>query len=184
MWSDIQYLNYGTMKQIEAFHVLTKLNVFDDLQTYKPLLIGTIPIDIDISGSDLDIICEVLEPDEFIGRLTTLYSMKDCFTLRKTRIREIPSVVCNFNFNGLPIEIFGQPISVFQQNGYLHMEIEKRLLKIAGEQAKDGIRKLKKQGMKTEPAFCEYFQLEGEPYTKLISLGELSDFELKRMIKI
>jgi hypothetical protein len=49
MWSDIQYLNYGTMKQIEAFHVLTKLNVFNDLQTYKPLLIGTIPIDIDSS---------------------------------------------------------------------------------------------------------------------------------------
>lgn len=184
MWSDIQYLNYGTIKQIEAFHVLTELNVFEDLKTYKPLLVGTIPLDIDISGSDLDIICEVVEPDEFIGRLTTLYTMQECFTVRKSSIREIPSVVSNFNFNGFPIEIFGQPIPVFQQNGYLHMDIEERLLKIAGEQAKEGIRKLKKQGVKTEPAFCEYFQLEGEPYNKLISLRELSDVELRCIIKI
>jgi hypothetical protein len=58
-FTTIDYLKNGNAKQRRAYEVLTKHKLFEKLKYYPPILAGTIPIEIDIEGSDLDIICEV-----------------------------------------------------------------------------------------------------------------------------
>ncbi len=57
-FKDITYLKEGTIRQKEAYKVLLELNIFELLKNFKPILLGTIPINIDIESSDLDIICQ------------------------------------------------------------------------------------------------------------------------------
>ncbi|MFF2089478.1 DUF4269 domain-containing protein [Paenibacillus sp. NPDC058174] len=183
-WADIQYLSQGTERQRDAFVCLSSLNVFESLSSYTPLLVGTIPIDIDIEESDLDIICEVRNFPHFTQALTTLYGTCNQFEIHQSIVQNQTAIVCNFNYEGFTIEIFGQGIPVLKQNGYLHMVIEYRLLVLAGRDAQDQIRQLKRLGLKTEPAFGEYFNIDGNPYTELLVIGELSDAALKEKFNL
>ena len=78
-----------------------------------------------------------------------------------------------------PIEIFGQNITTTEQNGYLHMIIEDRLLNLFGKKLIEQIIQLKSQGMKTEPAFAKILKLEGDPYLKLLEFNNWTDDELR-----
>lgn len=53
---DISYLKTGTERQRKAYQVLTERAILENLAQYNPILTGTIPINIDIENSDLDII--------------------------------------------------------------------------------------------------------------------------------
>jgi len=184
-WKDIRYLNQGTERQKLAFKCLSSLNIFEDLSSFSPLLVGTIPINIDIEESDLDIICEVQNYSRFANVLETLYRKYNRFEIHQTSIHvESSVIVCNFNYEGFNIEIFGQDCPVVEQNGYLHMIIEYRLLALAGLDARDKIRQLKRLGLKTEPAFGKYFNIGGNLYTELLTLGNLSDSELKKKFNL
>jgi hypothetical protein len=55
----IDYLKDGNERQKKAYEVLTKYRIFEKLKDYSPILAGTVPIEIDINGSDLDIILDV-----------------------------------------------------------------------------------------------------------------------------
>ena len=171
--------------------MLQALDVFNRLRVYNPILAGTFPIGVDIEHSDLDIICEV-------GRLAAenkargLAAFEDIvreaygecseFRIERTVVRDIPTVFARFVFDGLPIDIFGQPQPVSEQNAYRHLVVEARLLEISGNRARREIRKLKRNGLKTEPAFARYFHLEGDPYEVLFGLSLLEDSELKKAI--
>ena len=61
---DIEYLKDGNYKQRKSYEILNASNLFNILEKYNPVLAGTIPIDIDIDKSDLDIVCEV---KDFMG---------------------------------------------------------------------------------------------------------------------
>ena len=71
----------------------------------------------------------------------------------------------------MPVELFAQPRPVEEQNGYLHLIAEARLLREGGEEALQAIRQLKFEGVKTEPAFGQYFCLPGDPYESLVNAG-------------
>jgi hypothetical protein len=58
------------------------------------------------------------------------------------------------------------------------MAVEARLLALGGEEARVKIQELKRAGLKTEPAFAQYFQLAGNPYQALLHLAQRSDDEL------
>jgi len=97
------------------------------------------------------------------------------------------SVICRFSAYGFEFEIFGQPISPTEQYGYLHMLSEYRLLAwsevLTGRaKAREEIRKAKRSGEKTEPAFAKYFGLTGDPYLKLAELADASDEELRAIV--
>ena len=186
---DISYLQGGTKRQQAAYQALGRLKVFDILAGYSPLLVGTIPLDIDTAGSDLDIICQVKDSDhlDHLDQLAALlrvhFSSWPDFSLRQRQHNQLPVVVCNFTFSGFPIEIFGQPRPVKEQRAYRHMVVEARLLSLAGPAAKEAIRRLKRRGIKTEPAFGEYFALPGDPFETLLTLGETSDEALIDLIE-
>ena len=58
-WGDLTYLLHSTVTQQAAYHTLEALRVFPWPGHFDPMLVGTIPRDIDISGSDLDRVCSV-----------------------------------------------------------------------------------------------------------------------------
>lgn len=76
-------------------------------------------------------------------------------------------VICNFQVESFPIEIFAQNKPTTQQNAYLHMMAEYKILKEKGEEFKQKIIDLKKKGIKTEPAFGMLLNLEN-PYEDLL----------------
>jgi hypothetical protein len=45
--------------------------LFDILLAYDPVLAGTIPLDVDVPGSDLDIICCCADTDVFAAEVPT-----------------------------------------------------------------------------------------------------------------
>jgi len=182
-WHDITYLKLGNERQKNAYSVLNKLKIFKILREYNPTLVGTIPIEIDISESDLDIICEVYELEEFEELVIKSFNKYDNFHIERQTVKGLLTSIAYFGYSNFLIEIFGQPKSVIEQNGYRHMIVEKKLLEISGESARKQIKKLKKLGLKTEPAFAKYFNLKGDLFDELLKLSRLNKKELILFLK-
>ncbi|TYS67949.1 DUF4269 domain-containing protein [Sutcliffiella horikoshii] len=160
----------GKIQQQEAYSAIQELNILNDLHIYNPVLCGTLPIGIDVKDSDLDIIMEVRKLDIFANELHTLYADKENFTLKRTTIRGRDVVKANFMFRNFEFELFGQAQPVHNQFAYLHMKIEYELLQ-RDPSLREKVIRLKKQGYKTEPAFCKLLGISGDPYEGLISYG-------------
>lgn len=165
---DISYLQSGNEKQVKAYQVLTDYQVLEKLLPYQPILVGTIPINIDIERSDLDIICEISDQNEFISALKNLFRQEKEFTISKSP--KFEAIKANFIIDGFEIEIFGQNIPTTQQNAYRHMLIEHKILLEKGEAFRQQIINLKKQGYKTEPAFAKLLGIDGDAYEELLKL--------------
>ncbi|SIR11322.1 DUF4269 domain-containing protein [Chryseobacterium sp. RU33C] len=165
----INYLKDGNERQKKAYEILTKYRVFDKLKDYSPILAGTIPIEIDIEGSDLDLIFEVdLQFEEdFLDDLMWSRFIPYDVEVEYPIINGEKCITLNFMLDGFPIEIFGQNKPTTQQNAYLHMVAEYKILLKKGEKFKQKIIELKKQGIKTEPAFGLLLGLEN-PYEDLL----------------
>ena len=58
-WGDLTYLLRSTATQQDAYHPLEALRVFPFHGHCDPMLAGTIPLDMDIPGGDLDMVCAV-----------------------------------------------------------------------------------------------------------------------------
>ncbi|WP_416150691.1 DUF4269 domain-containing protein [Salipaludibacillus sp. HK11] len=172
MFDNINYLQSGSEKQNQAFKAIRNLGIMDSLCEYNPILCGTFPIGIDITDSDLDIIMEVYDFQRFEEKINNLYGDKEGFKIKRLLIRESSVVKANFIFEGFEFELFGEAQPVKTQNAYLHMIIENSLINLLPNIRAEVI-KLKKQGLKTEPAFCKFLQLEGDdPYENLLEYGK------------
>lgn len=169
-FTHIEYLKTGNDRQRKAYSVLVELSLFKDLDTYSPILTGTIPIGIDIPSSDLDIICQCSDHEAFTNEITTLYAQKDQFQIRTNTINELISTIASFRVDGFEIEIFGQDCPTVQQNAYKHMMVEHAILNKKGDPFREEIIQLKKSGLKTEPAFVQLLGLDGNPYEALLKM--------------
>lgn len=167
-FKDLSYLQTGNTKQQAAFTVLTQYRVLENLAAFDPILVGTIPINIDIENSDLDIICYWKNKSNFIDKVKKLFEKEDRFTIREDLINDQESVIANFFIDAFEIEIFGQNIPTEHQNGYKHMVIEHQILSSKDENFRLEIIKLKESGIKTEPAFGLLLGLEGNIYKELL----------------
>jgi hypothetical protein len=168
-FDNISYLKRGTPKQRQAYEVLTQYQITDQLVDYTPILAGTIPINIDIKNSDLDIICCFANENEFEDYVQLQFGRFSEFTIKHITVNGQETVVANFMADGWEIEIFGQQVPVKQQAAYRHMLIEHHLLNYCGEEFRLKIIFLKEQGYKTEPAFAKALNLKGDPYQALLN---------------
>lgn len=166
----LDYLRAGNVRQKRAYEVLRKHRVFSLLEEFTPFLAGTIPIEIDTEGSDLDILCCYQDGNFFTTVLQEAFSNYDSFHCKSKKVQGYETIIATFELEGLTLEIFGQNIPVEEQYGYRHMLIEYRLLKTYGNQLRDEVIQLKKTGMKTEPAFAKALQLRGNAYQVLLEL--------------
>ncbi|MED2040130.1 DUF4269 domain-containing protein [Bacillus wiedmannii] len=171
MFTSITYLQSGDEKQQKVYDVLNKLNIMEDLILYSPVLCGTIPIRIDTLQSDLDIVMEVHNFDVFEQEMRSLYGSYKGFKIKKKKIKTTESIKVNFEFEGFKFELFAQPKPVRNQNAYRHMIVEHMLL-IQHPHIREEILRLKENGLKTEPAFAQVLNIDGDPYDELILLGQ------------
>lgn len=172
-WRKIDYLNCGTVVQKEVYNLLAELDIMNLLADYNPLLVGTIPLGIQVEGSDLDIICEVHDPAEFKALVVRCFGAMEGFASESREVQGIPRTKINFIAKGWPVELFGQPRRTELQNGYLHMIVEAEILAQMDDDFRERIILLKTSGWKTEPAFAKALGLEGDPYEALLELEKL-----------
>ena len=86
-----------------GFKLLNSIHIFDIIEKYNRILLGTIPIGIDIDSSDLDIICEVYKLEEFEILLKEKFSHFNNFKINKVSY-EILTV--NFLIDDFELEIY------------------------------------------------------------------------------
>ncbi len=180
---DIAYLRDGSARQRVAYQALCALRVIERLAAYDPVLAGTIPLDIDVADSDLDILCEVHDFARFEADLAAGFGHCDGFRVTAPRLRggEL-SMTASFDHGGFIIEMFGQPLPAERQSAYRHMVVEARLLALGGAAFRRRIVALKRSGVKTEPAFAQCLGLDGDPYFALLDLEALDDSRLAALV--
>ena len=166
----IEYLKSGNERQKLAFSEIKKHKVLEKLKKYNPILTGTIPIEIDVPESDLDIICECQNHSEFKAYLLDQFSQKKDFKVYSILQNDIESTIAEFKTENFLFEIFGQNIPTERQDAYRHMIIERNILEEKGFEFKQKVKDLKSSGIKTEPAFAKLLGLEGNPYIELLKL--------------
>jgi len=176
-FDDIGYLASGTPRQQQAYQLLTQHKLMNILHEFDPLLVGTIPINIDIENSDLDIICCFNNKEYFKNAFA--FSGFEAFGLTDTIINQQETIVANFSIDGWPVEVFGQYIPTRQQNAYRHMVVEYLLLEHYGEPFRQQVIELKKQGYKTEPAFAKLLRLNSDPYLELLKPALINQLNKK-----
>jgi len=167
---DINYLNKGSEIQKRGFLELVKTNVLDLLKSYDPVLAGTLPLDLFIEGSDLDILCYAPELNLFESFVINQFATQHRFTIYRSPVNGIDSVISQFETSEFRYEIFGQPIPTRSQQAYQHLVIEEKILSIQGAVFRKQVVALKKAGLKTEPAFAQLLGLKGDPYAALLAL--------------
>ncbi len=165
----IDHLALGNIRQKAAYTILHQHKIMELLALYQPLLVGTIPIGVDIDGSDLDIICNYSNAANFENALKDAFSRYPNFQVKQKIIAGSEAILCNFNINNWPIEIFGAQLATKLQKAYLHMVVEYQLLQQYGETLRQQVVELKKQGIKTEQAFAIALGIKGDPYVELLS---------------
>ncbi|HEX7924915.1 MAG TPA: DUF4269 domain-containing protein, partial [Bradyrhizobium sp.] len=68
---------------------------------------------------------------------------------------------------------------VRQQRGWIHFEVERRLLALDDGRLRRAVGKLRADGLKTEPAFAAALGISGDPYRGLLELAAETDAELR-----
>ena len=167
-FKDISYLKSGNERQQKAHQLLIAHAIFEKLDKYKPILVGTIPINIDIENSDLDIICYVQDNEEFRNDLFHHFQHEKNFIISKNP--KFSALKANFFIDDIEIEIFGQNMPSEKQNAYRHLLIEYQILLEKGEDFRLQIVELKNLDYKTEHAFAKLLGLEGDAYEALLRL--------------
>ncbi len=166
-FEDIAYLRTGNPRQREAYRVLTRGRILEILAPYDPLLAGTVPIGIDVEGSDLDIVCRARDLEAFGEFARRHFGDKEGFAVHTSSPLGVASLVVNFTERGFPVELFAQDTPTVRQPAYRHMLAEHAILQAEGEEFRRRIVALKRSGVKTEPAFGLLLGLD-DPYAQLL----------------
>lgn len=169
-FTNIEYLEKGNPKQQRAYMVLTAGGIMEMLQPYGPILVGTVPIGIDVGDSDLDIVCQYRDKEMFKAFLWNHFSHFPDFGMGEYSAQEQIAILAGFRIQEFQVELFAQPIPGREQYAYRHMIIEDRLLRENGEDFRQQVIALKEEGLKTEAAFCRLLNLEGDPFEALLDL--------------
>lgn len=174
-WHDIDYLRTGSVHQRAAYLILSQHAILPRLAEFDPVLVGTFPLDITARGSDLDIICEVYEGENFLKTVDERFGQYNQNVSYRTAIGGVNSAVTRFWVEGYEVEIFGQPIPTKQQNGYKHLVVEACLLDLGEATFRENVIRAKREGVKTEPAFANLLRLSGNPYQSILRIESMSD---------
>ena len=153
--------------------------LLDALADFQPIVVSTILVGLDIDGSDIDVACCYADRDTFAAstdRFVRGFANASCDA-------RSDHVVARFDFHEFQFEIYGSPIPIDEQFGVRHFRVMQRLVDIGGLPFQDQVRRLKQQGLKTEPAIAAVLQLEGDPYMAVAELDRLADDELVLLLQ-
>jgi hypothetical protein len=177
------HLSVGNQRQQDAYRVLHESGLLFMLSAHAAYPAGTVPIDVDLPDSDLDILCYSEDLNAFQVEMARqlegiAVNGRTEWTYENHVLNQKAYVTCKLSLGLWPVEIFAQATPVYQQHAYLHMQVEWSLLQLWGEAGHREIRRLKQSGWKTEPAFAHVLGLEGDPYIAMRDLASLQEPEL------
>lgn len=160
---------------------LDQSRILEVLKAFDPRVAGTPPLGLTVPSSDIDILCEVPRDEVFVQLIWETYSDQDGFAIRQWTASGRP-VVASFVCMGWKLEIFGDRRPVEKQEAWIHFSVERRLLEIGGEDLKNKIMTLRREGLKTEAAFAAVLGLAGDPFSAMLDLGQEDDASLQKRI--
>lgn len=174
-WKNISYLKTGNIRQRKVYEILMRTKILERLKEYSPIVVGTIPLGIDIPSSDLDVVCQLNDQEDIHDLVTKYYGHYDHFTI--TQMGE-KAYAYNFWFDDCEIEIYASSVPTERSNSYRHLLIGSRLLQLYGEEFRKKIIQLKENGYRTEPAIAKLLNLQGEIYETIFKIESYTDEEL------
>lgn len=181
------YLSLESVVRLEhntkVFSAIEKLGVLSEFRSNNPIVSGTFPLGLNIATSDVDILMECTDLNQFKNILITRYSLEKNFAIKKLAAGGEPSIVAEFLYGDVKFEIFAQNMHPVLQSSNRHFLVEERLLKLGKEPLRNKVLALKNEGIKTEPAFAKVLKITGDPYHGLDQLRLLSELELTKLIK-
>jgi hypothetical protein len=161
---------------------LAACRVLERLADFDARVAGTPPLGLDVSGSDIDVLCCAPDAHAFAAALRAAFGEAPSFTL--TQWRDPPrSVVAAFDAAGWRIEVFGEAAPVERQRGWGHFLVERRLLALGGPRFRCAVLELRRRGEKTEPAVVATLRLPGDAYLALLELSDRGDAELHAALR-
>jgi len=161
-------------KAVDDVHVLELLN------EHNPQLVSTIFVGLDTPASDIDIVCQYADQDQFSNRLSQEFGDYIDFECKV----HLTSVVARFSYQNFQFEIYGSRVSVEKQNAVRHFNEMKRLVDVGGESFQQIIKIKKAKGLKTEPAIAEFLGLKGDAYKAVSELRFLSRNALESLVSV
>lgn len=181
-FQQFEFLQSGTPKQQELARDLEDWKILKSLHGFKPTLAGTIPLDIDTDSSDVDILVKFNIPAHLQKICYAKFRNLSNYSFSEKTIALRATLICRFETKKFRYEIFGQSVEPTDQYAWIHMMVENRFLTLADPTFREEIRSLKKQGIKTEPAFCKVLDLKGDPYKTLVQWNQKSDEEFRDLL--
>lgn len=166
-------------KKDRAQRAIDEIAILESLKPFQAAVVSTIFVELDLDASDIDIICCYADPADYLSSLSDLFENYDGFQICQNG--EV--IIANFWFCGFEFEIYATSLEVQQQAAYRHYKIMERLTAEGGPNFKRSIRQLKSQGLKTEPAICEYLHISGNPYEAILEVENWSDAYLLTRLK-
>lgn len=160
---------------------IERLGILDVLRDCDPRVAGTLPLGIDVPGSDIDFLCHAADAGAFTQLVWSAFGDHAAFSIRQWAGDERP-VIASFEAHGWAFELFGHPSPVAVQRGWRHFEVERRLLTLGGAPLRHAVRERRRQGAKTEPAFADSLHLKGDPYVAMLEIHSCNDGQLCQLL--
>lgn len=174
-WKDISYLMKGNPRQKKVYRILKQIEILELLEDFSPIVVGTIPLAIDIETSDLDIVCQFEREEDIRKIIVEYFGDYQNFTIRHMGI---DAYAYNFWYEGCEIEVYASKAPTEHSNSYRHLLIASRLISLYGDEFREEIIDLKKEGYLTERAIAKLLHLHGKTYETIFKIENCSDSEL------
>ncbi|WP_206934013.1 DUF4269 domain-containing protein [Roseococcus thiosulfatophilus] len=155
------------------------IGILHVLREFDARLAGTPPLDLDLPGSDIDVLCHAPDPIRFAAILWREWSLCPGFSLHQWTSAGRP-VVARFHAHGWEFEVFGQAVPVDGQMGWRHFVVERRLLERGSPALRAAVMARRRSGAKTEAAFAQVLRLDGDPFEAIAALALAPDEEIDR----
>lgn len=149
---NITYLRQGNTRQQQAYALLTEHAVMETLKPFDPILVESIPLNVGIETSDIDIICCWQSKNELVDAVLHAFGTAENFSITEKNTEEGCIVRCQLTIHDFDIEIFGSSVPSDQQNAYKRMLAKYEIVERNGEDFRQAVVNLKRKGFKTGEA--------------------------------
>ena len=164
------------MRELDLFSRLAAIS--GDGLGEAPALVGSLPLDLALDSSDIDIVVYATDLKSFGSVLKIEFGDLEYFRSSRGIVLGIPTLMTEFAFSGETYEIFSQATLVPRQNAVIHLLVEERLLNLGGSEFRTQIMNERELGAITEIASGNVLGL-ADPYRELLALEDFSDNELR-----
>lgn len=159
-------------KKASIYSVLNSEILSSLLKNYNTLVVGTYPLDLENTKSDLDILAQ--GSFEEVTRLIQNYVGKESVTIKTNTL--------NFKINETPVQIYVCNQSPTFQQSFQHFQVEEKILKYARSLDLVALKQQRQSNTKNEKAFATALQIVGDEYDVLEKMNRLSIAELDRLL--